>query len=155
MSAVSVRVLVMLAWSILMPLSAGATEARAIRVDQAWIHSASKRQFEIWAFATIINSGGADALVEVRSPTAASVVLRAATVTDAGRKMRSVVSIPVPARATLTLSPDTYFIAFIENQGPLVAGEAIPATFRFASGAVIPVVFKVSEAEGDPVDSGN
>jgi copper(I)-binding protein len=127
----------------------------AIRVERAWIHAAPAGQFETWAFATIVNPGKADTLVEVRTPDAGSVVLRAATLTDAGRKMRSVVGIPVPAQGELTLSVDSYFIAFIEARHAFVAGQAVTATLRFASGAEAPATFKVSETEGDPADRGN
>lgn len=127
----------------------------AIRVERAWIHAAPQGQFETWAFATISNPGKADALVEVRSPDSGSVVLRAATLTDAGRKMRSVASIPVPAQGELALTVDSYFIAFIEARHAFVAGQTVSGTLRFASGALVSVTFKVSEAEGDPADRGN
>ncbi len=131
------------------------TTSPAIRVERAWIHAAPQGQFETWAFATIANPGKADALVEVRSPDAGSVVLRAATLTDAGRKMRSVAAIPVPAQGELKLSVDSYFFAFIEARHALVAGQSVSGTLRFASGALVPVTFTVNEAEGDPADRGN
>jgi copper(I)-binding protein len=127
----------------------------AIRIERAWVHAAPAGQFETWAFATIVNPGKADALVEVQSPDANSVVLRAATVTDAGRQMRSVPAIPIPAQGALALSVDGYFIAFIEARHALIAGQSIRATLRFASGAVVSATFQISATEGDPGDRGN
>jgi copper(I)-binding protein len=131
------------------------TSGAAIRVERAWIHAAPSGQFETWAFATVVNQGKADALVEVHSPDATSVVLRAATVTDAGRKMRSVPAIPIPAQGEMSMSVDGYFIAFIGARHAFIAGQSTTATLRFASGAVAAATFTVSESEGDPADRGN
>ncbi len=138
-----------------MPSGAAAQRPARIRVDQARIHVAATGQFETWAFATISNSGKADALVEVHSPDAQSVVLRATTLTDAGRKTRSVLAIPIPAAGNLALSPDTYFIALIQARHAFRPGETVTATLRFSSGESVPVTFRVSDAEGDPADAGN
>ena len=126
----------------------------AVHVDSGWIHAAPQGQFETWAFATVTNPGGADSIVEVRSPDAASVVLRATTVTDAGRKVRTVAAIPVPAASTLVLTADTYFVAFIQAAHAFNAGQSITATMKFASGATVPVTFQITAAEGDPADAG-
>jgi copper(I)-binding protein len=136
------------------PPGAIAKDAPKVRVEQAWVHSAPKGQFETWAFARIANPGATDALVEVRTTDAESVVLRATTVTDAGRKTRSVAAIPVPAHGSLDLSADTYFIAFVTARHAFVAGQTVSGTFRFSSGAEVPVTFQVTGAEGDPADSG-
>jgi copper(I)-binding protein len=125
-----------------------------VRVDSAWVRAVPQGQFETWAFATITNPGGADALVELRSPDAASVVLRATNVTDAGRKVRTVLSVPVPAASTLVLTPDTYFIAFMQATHAFNEVQSVTATLKFASGAIVPVTFRIAAAEGDPADAG-
>jgi len=125
-----------------------------LQVTQAHVQPARAGQFETWGYATIGNSGAADALVSVDSPDAVSVVLRATNVTDAGRKTRSVASIPVPAGAVVPLSADTAFIAFIQPRHAFVPGQAVRATLRFASGAQRVVLFLVDSPEGDPADSG-
>lgn len=127
----------------------------AVQVDHAWVQPVPTGRPETWGFATITNPGPGDTVVEVRTPDAASVVLRATTVTDAGRKMRSVASIPVPARGTLVLSVDTYFISFIHPRHAFATGETITGTMRFSSGALVPVTFVVGEAAGDPKDGLN
>ena len=137
------------------PAQAAPSAGQAPRVERAWVHAAPAGQFETWAFATIVNPGGPDALVAVSSPDASSAVLRAATLTDAGRKMRSVAAIPLPAHGDLALTVDGYFIAFIEARHAFVAGQTITATLRFASGATVSAQFTVSESEGDPRDRGN
>ena len=129
--------------------------SQPVHVERGWVHAAAAGQFETWAFAVIVNPGGADSLIAVNSPDANSAVLRAATLTDAGRKMRSVAAIPVPAHGDLALTVDGYFIAFIEARHAFVAGQSIAATLRFASGATVAASFKVSESEGDPGDRGN
>ena len=128
------------------PPPASAKDPPSISVEQAMIGPATIGQFETWAVATIVNPGAADALVEVRSAAAHSVVLRATNVTDAGAKMRNVLSIPVPAHGTLVLSTNDYYLAFIEAQRDFVTGGHIAATLRFASGAHIEVSFLVGEA---------
>jgi copper(I)-binding protein len=125
-----------------------------LQVTQAHVQPARAGQFETWAYAIIGNTGTADALVSVDSPDAASVVLRATNVTDAGRKTRSVASIPVPAGALVPLSADTAFIAFIQPRHAFVPGQIVRATLRFASGAQRIVHFLVDNAEGDPADGG-
>ena len=129
-----------------LPPPASAKDPPSISVEQAMIGPATSGQFETWAVATIVNRGAADALVEVRSAAAHSVVLRATNVTDAGAKMRNVLSIPVPAHGTLVLSANDYYLAFIEAQRDYVTGGHIAATLRFASGAQIEVSFMVGEA---------
>jgi len=133
-------------------VAAGAT---ALRVEHGWMHSAPQGQFETWAFANILNLGKTDALVSADSPDCGSMVLRAATLTDAGRKMRSVASIPIAAQDSVALSVDGYFIACIEARHALVAGQTLTATLHFASGANVAATFLVSEGEGDPADRGN
>lgn len=129
--------------------------APALMVSGGWVHAAPAGQYETWAFALVRNDGPADAIVEVRSPDAASVVLRASTRTDAGRRVRSVASIPVPAHGELSLSADGWFFAFIELRRALLPGQTVTATLRFASGVSLPVEFRVTAAEGDPADAGN
>jgi copper(I)-binding protein len=128
--------------------------AAALEASGGRIQPAPAGQFETWAYATIANTGGADALVGVSSPDAASVVLRATTLTDAGRKARSVASIPVPAHAVTRLAADTYFLAFIQAKHAFVPGQHVSATLRFASGAQRVLDLLVSDAEGDPADAG-
>ncbi|HET7755677.1 MAG TPA: copper chaperone PCu(A)C [Steroidobacteraceae bacterium] len=146
----------------LLTLIAGGTAAApppqaapALSVTGGWIHPAPAGQYETWAFASIRNDGPADAIVEVRSPDAASVVLRAGTMTDAGRRVRSVASIPVPPHGEQNLSADSWFFAFIELRRALLPGQTLTATIRFASGVSLPAEFRVIAAEGDPADSGN
>lgn len=134
-------------------VGAATPPASTLEAGGGHIQPAPAGQFETWAFATIRNDGAADALVEVRSPDAASVVLRATTVTDAGRKVRSVASIPLPAHAVTTLVADSFFLAFIQVKRALVPGQHVSATLRFASGAERVVDFLVSDQEGDPADA--
>lgn len=128
------------------PPPAAAKDRSAISVEQARIGSATRGQFETWAVATIVNRGAADALVEVRTTAARSVVLRATNVLDAGASMRNVLQIPVPAHGTRVLATNDYYLAFIEAQRDFATGEQIVATLRFASGARIEVSFTVGEA---------
>lgn len=134
--------------------SASAGPPPALTVKDAWIHAAAAGAAETWAFATIENRGAADAIAAVRSGEAEEIVLRAARVTDAGRTVRTVLSIPVPAGASLVLVPDGGFIAFLGARHAFVPGTIVPATIRFVSGAEIPVSFHVTDAEGDPADGG-
>jgi copper(I)-binding protein len=134
--------------------AATASPRPSLTVRDAWIHAAPAGAGETWAFATIVNGGSADAIASVRSGEAQEVVLRAARVTDAGRTVRTVLSIPVPSGASLVLVPDGWFIAFLGARHAFVPGTTVPATIRFVSGAEIPVSFRVSDAEGDPADGG-
>jgi len=127
--------------------------AQAPEVTAGRINAAPAGQFETWAYATISTPGKADALVEVRSADAGSVVLRATNLTDAGRQARSVVSIPLPAGSVVPLTADTYFLAFIQARHAFLPGQRVSATLRFASGAERVVDFLVSDAEGDPGDA--
>ncbi len=136
------------------PQAAATPEAAAPEASGGRIQPAAAGQFETWAYVTIRNAGAADALVGAQSPDAASVVLRATIVTDAGRTVRSVAAIPVPARGVLVLGADTYFLAFIQARHAFVPGQHIQATLRFTSGAQRVVDFLVADREGDPADAG-
>ena len=126
-----------------------------LSVVTASIRPAPEGQFETWAYVTIRNDGPADALVGATSPDAGSIVLRGTRVMDAGRQVRSVASIAVPAHATLAMGADTTFLAFITARHAYVPGANVHATLRFASGAALEVDLRVGANEGDPADAGN
>jgi len=131
-----------------------ASPVATLEVAGGHIQPAPAGQFETWAYATISNTGVADALVGARSADAESIVLRATTVTDAGRKVRSVVAIPVPAHGVVQLTADTYFLAFIQARHPYAPGQHVSATLVFASGAERVLDLLVGGPEGDPADAG-
>lgn len=126
-----------------------------LSVLAASVRPAPAGRFETWAYVTIRNDGPADAIVGATSPDADSIVLRATRVMDAGRQVRSVASIPLPAHATLAMGTDTAFLAFISARHEYAPGARVHATLRFASGATLEVDFDVSAPEGDPADAGN
>jgi copper(I)-binding protein len=123
--------------------------AAPFSVTSASIRPAPAGQFETWAWATLDNNGPADSIIEVQSGDAEQVVLRASIVQDAGRVVRSVAAIPVPAHGQLVLSPDSHFFAFIKARHPFVPGSVVKGTVRLRSGARLDVEFRVADNAGD------
>ncbi len=120
---------------------AGSLTRIRIRVTQAAVpmlsftdHASAARSAPVYL--TLHNlSGNGDVLVSASSPDAAWVEL---TSGRAGGSGRAVAGLPVPARATVSLSPFGEDLVLVDP-GPLVAGQQVQLVLRFRHAGVVTV----------------
>lgn len=128
----------------------GATAAQAavyrvglLEVSQPWSRPAAAGTNGAGYF-TVTNRGkAADALVSAATPAAARVEIHASTMTGGMMKMQKLARLDIPAGKTVTFGPGAYHLMLIGLKTPLKAGDKVPATLVFASGAKISVSFEV------------
>ena len=96
-------------------------------------------------YLTLANHGRSDdALVGVESPLAVRVEIHASSMRGGVMSMRKVDRVPVPAGGQASFAPGAYHLMLVGVTRTLVAGDVVPATLSFASGAQIKAAFRVS-----------
>jgi copper(I)-binding protein len=96
-------------------------------------------------YMVLANHGrAADALEKVESPLAARVEMHSSTTTGGVMSMKQESEVSVPAGGQVTFGPGAYHLMIIGLTRTLKAGDAVPATLSFASGAKLKVSFAVT-----------
>jgi len=102
-------------------------------------------------YMVLANTGrSADALEKVESPLASRVEIHSMSMAGGVMSMTKVNGVSVPAGGEATFGPGAYHLMLIGLTRTLKAGDQIPATLTFASGAKIKVAFVVSAGMGPP-----
>lgn len=124
---------------------AGAAEAGSVTVTEAWARTSVSANGV--AYATIRNDGAAtDELVGASTPLADHADLHITKEEGGIMKMRSVKSIAIPARGTVTLAPGGFHIMLMGLRKPLREGERIPLVLTFRKAGTIDVEATVAKA---------
>ena len=136
--------------ALVLALSAAAAHAAGgVEARQAWSRPAAAGGTGA-GFLTLANpTAKSDALVAVESPIARSVEMHRSSMSGGMASMQKVARIDVPARGSVTLAPGGYHLMFVGLSRPLKAGDELPATLTFASGARLNAAFKVGIAAPD------
>ncbi|HQT55688.1 MAG TPA: copper chaperone PCu(A)C, partial [Phenylobacterium sp.] len=93
---------------------------------------------------TLTNRGAAsDTLVAVESPAARKVEMHRTTTDGGVMKMQRLDSVLLPPGKAITFAPAGYHVMLIGLAKAQKAGDAVPATLVFKSGARLKVVFAV------------
>lgn len=100
------------------------------------------------AYVSLENHGPADTLVGVRSDVAKRVELHESLQEDGVMKMRAVEGVLLSEGGAIEMAPGGYHIMLMGLDQPLVAGESVPITLVFESGAELAVETPV-KARGD------
>ena len=95
----------------------------------------------------VVNHGGADRIVSVRSPFAERAELHTHELEDGVAKMRHLPSLEVPAHGDVVFEPGDRHVMLIGLKEALVAGESFPVTIRFAQAGEVEVVVRVRSSE--------
>ena len=124
-----------------------ATSAQAApQVQAAWSRPAAQGT-TAGGFMTLANPGAkADALVAVESPLASAVQIHQSMMHGGAATMHAAPRVPVPAGGRVTFAPGGYHLMFLSVTRPLKAGDTVPATLTFASGAKVRATFVVGLA---------
>ena len=102
-------------------------------------------------YMVVANHGkAADVLVKVESPAAAGVEIHQMSMEAGVMSMARRDRIAIPAGGTVVFGPGGYHLMLLNLKRTQTAGDRVPATLSFASGARLKVAFKVSEGMGPP-----
>jgi hypothetical protein len=125
----------------------------AVQVLQPWSRPAVAGTNAI-GYMILANRGpAADALEKVETPVAARVEIHSSSMAGGIMSMAQVQSVSVPAGGRVTFGPGAYHLMIIGLKRALKAGDQIPATLSFASGAKVRARFAVT-AGAPPVLHG-
>lgn len=134
---------------------ATATAAHAaapLTVSGAWSRPAVAGTNGV-GYLVVTNAGKApDALVRVETPLAAKVEMHSSSMAGGVMSMRQETRVAVPPGGQAAFAPGGYHLMLIGLTRTVKAGDQIPATLTFASGAKLPVSFSVGM--GAPVVMG-
>ena len=123
-----------------------ATAAQAApRVSAAWSRPAVQGSTGV-GYMTLDNAGAADALVGVETPVSKHVMIHRTAMVGGMASMTMVERVALPTGSRVTFGPGGYHLMFTGLTKPLKAGEGLPATLVFASGAKVKVSFVVGLA---------
>lgn len=124
----------------------GAQEFGALRLEAPWTRAALQGR-QGAGFLTIRNTGATpDRLVAARSPAAGRMELHTHIRDGDVMRMRPVEDIPVPAQGSVSLEPGGLHLMFMGLNRPLVQGETIPVTLRFAQAGEVTIQLLVQAA---------
>jgi copper(I)-binding protein len=128
-------------------LAASAQAAPApVAVTGAWSRPAVAGTNGV-GYMTLANRGKAtEALVAVESPLAATVEMHATSMAGGVMSMARLDRVVVPAGGKVAFAPGAYHLMLIGLTRTVKAGDQIPATLTFASGAKLKTNFTVTMA---------
>jgi len=116
-----------------------ADEKSAIEVERAWARASAGAATTGAAYLTLKGGAEPDTIISVSTPMAASAEVHATTTENGVSKMRAAPSLPIPARAVVTLAPGGYHIMLMGLKQPLTEGQTFPLTLTFAHAAPVTV----------------
>lgn len=131
-------------------VSAGEAEAKGpISVENAWSRATAEDVQVAVGYLTIRNNGDApDRLVSASAIFAGQTEIHQTKMVDGVMQMRPVTDgVPIPAKGTVALEPNSYHLMFIRFKGPLKKGDAFLGTLTFEHAGNVEVTFHV-EAMG-------
>jgi hypothetical protein len=96
----------------------------------------------------------ADALAKVETPIAAKVEIHSSSMVGGIMSMKPVETVSVPAGGQVTFGPGAYHLMIIGLKRTLKAGDQVPATLSFTSGARLKVRFAVTSGAPPAVSDG-
>lgn len=117
--------------------------APALSVTGAWSRPAVAGTNGV-GYLTVANTGkAADALIKVESPLAAKVEMHSSSMAGGMMSMKMEARVAVPGGGKAAFTPGGYHLMLIGLTKTTKAGDQIPATLTFASGARLKTTFVV------------
>jgi copper(I)-binding protein len=126
-----------------------AQAAQPLSVSGAWSRPAVAGTNGV-GYLVVANTGKADALVEVESPLAAKVEMHSSSMAGGVMSMKKEDRVPVPAGGKAVFGPGGYHLMLIGLTKTTKAGDQVPATLTFASGAKVKASFAVGMGAANP-----
>lgn len=128
-----IKALLALAPLLFVPSCSSPPPASAIEVRDAWARATAPGQASGAVYATIVNRGGADRLTGAASERAAMAMLHSNIVEGGVSRMRMLDEVEIPAGSSVALAPGATHVMLDRLTAPLVAGEQVALTLRFAN----------------------
>jgi len=123
---------------------AAAGHRPGVQVLQPWSRPAVAGTNAI-GYMVLANRGrAADTLEKVESPIAAKVEMHSSSMAGGVMSMKQEAAVSVPAGGQVTFGPGAYHLMIIGLKRTLKAGDQVPATLSFASGAKVRTRFAVT-----------
>lgn len=136
------------------PAAAASYRLRGLEVQQPWSRPAVAGTNGI-GYMVLANRGpAADVLEKVESPLAARVEMHSSSMAGGVMSMKKEDRLPLPVGGQVTFGPGAYHLMLIGLTRTLAAGDKVPATLSFASGARIKVAFTVGVGSRPPAVAG-
>lgn len=128
------------------PLAAATYELGDLVLDTPWTRATPPAAEVAGGYVTITNRGDTVArLVGGEAAAAGRIEIHATTMADGVMRMRPLADgLEIPPGETLVLEPGGYHVMFIDLTGPLVEGETVRATLRFAEAGPIELAFAIA-----------
>lgn len=131
-------------------VAGSAQAAQPLSVSGAWSRPAVAGTNGV-GYLVVANTGKAnDALVRIESPLAAKVEMHSSSMTGGVMSMKKEDRVAVPAGGQATFGPGGYHLMLIGLSRTVKAGDQIPATLTFASGAKLKASFAVGMGPANP-----
>jgi len=115
-------------------------------VTDAWARATPPGTAVGAAYMAIQGGKQADRLVDVRSDRAAMVHLHSVEEQGGVSKMRAIDAVEIPAGQRVSFAPKSTHVMLMGLDGPLVAGQTLVVTLRFAKAGEQPVTVTVKPA---------
>jgi len=137
------------ALALTLAIASAAQAAAPLAVAGAWSRPAVAGTNGV-GYLVVTNTGKADVLVKVESPAAARVEMHSSSMAGGVMSMRQEDRVPVPAGGRVAFAPGGHHLMLIGLTKTLKAGDKVPATLTFASGAKVQTAFAVGTGAGPP-----
>lgn len=137
------------ALALTLAVATSAQAAGPLAVSGAWSRPAVAGTNGV-GYLVVTNSGKADSIVKVESPLAARIEMHSSSMAGGVMSMQKEDRVPVPAGGQAAFAPGGYHLMLIGLTKTLKAGDKVPATLTFASGAKVQTAFAVGTGAGPP-----
>lgn len=124
-------------------LAAASPALAAPQVQAAWSRPAAQGTTGAGFMILANPDAKPDALVAVESPLAREVQIHQSSMKDGIASMQKTARVPIPAGGRVTFAPGGYHLMLMGLTKALQAGDTVPATLTFASGAKVKASFVV------------
>ena len=137
------------ALALTLAIASAAQAAAPLAVAGAWSRPAVAGTNGV-GYLVVTNTGKADVLVKVESPAAARVEMHSSSMAGGVMSMKKEDRVPVPAGGKAVFGPGGYHLMLIGLTKTTKAGDQVPATLTFASGAKVKASFAVGMGAANP-----
>ena len=137
------------ALALTLAVASSAQAASPLAVSGAWSRPAVAGTNGV-GYLVVTNSGKADSIGKVESPLAARVEMHASSMAGGVMSMKKEDRVAVPAGGQAAFAPGGYHLMLIGLTKTLKAGDKVPATLTFSSGAKVQTAFAVGAGAGPP-----
>jgi copper(I)-binding protein len=132
--------------ALLLPGTALANDAQAIRASAPWIRLLPA-SLPAGGFVTLFNDSDRDvSLRSANSPTFGSVMLHKSSTEGGMGRMEMVDSLNIPAHGKAMLAPGGYHLMMMKPAKPVAVGDKVKVTLQFGDGSTSTVEFAVKPA---------